>query len=413
MASIASSTPGTLSGLLFRPLAGLAESCKDFRRCPSLPDPRWLELGVARVLHEVPSGRAFLQQVGPLLAGCPERSLLFETLRSTRRLRLCAQVAEGVATAVQGDAFAAYPALGQFDLYAADGHWHGAAVHDRAIDERKWAVGHFYTLNLRTGAAQWLASAQGKKEHDMHALKRQELEHLRRGAPKGRKVLYAYDAAGIDFAQWHRWKHTGGIYFVSVLKENMRLAVIGENPCERTDPINAGVEADELVATSQHVFVRRVTFRDPATGTLYVFLTNELTLAPGLIAFLYRRRWDLEKAFDEFKNKLGELRAWASSDTAKTMQAHLLCLAYNLTKIFEDHLARQHQVANHAEIRRARQRLDRIQAAAASPLPATVLAWFRLTQTSVKFYRWLRAFFLSPLPLEPLLAVLRASYSSL
>ena len=250
----------------------------------------------------------------------------------------------------------------------------------------------------------------------MHALKRQQLEHLRRGAAKGRKVLYAYDAASIDFGQWHRWKHTGGIYFVSVLKENMRPEVIGENPFERADPLNAGVVADQLVATSQHVMVRRVTFRDPATDTTYVFLTNELTLAPGLIAFLYRRRWDIEKTFDEFKNKLGELRAWASTETAKTMQAHLLCLAYNLIKIFESGLARDHQITNHAEVRRSQRRLAQDQAAAAAAgtiLPTPVVAWSRLTQTSVKLYRWLRAFFFSPLPLEALLPSLQASYASL
>jgi len=46
-------------------------------------------------------------------------------------------------------------------------------------------------------------------------------------------------------------------------------------------------------------------------------------------------------------------------------------------------------------------------------LPAPVRAWLRLTQTSVKLYRWLRAFFFSPLPLEALLPSLQASYASL
>ena len=34
---------------------------------------------------------------------------------------------------------------------------------------------------------------------------------------------------------------------------------------------------------------------------------------PGLIVFLYRRRWDLEKVYDQFKNKLNEKKSWASS----------------------------------------------------------------------------------------------------
>ena len=56
----------------------------------------------------------------------------------------------------------------------------------------------------------------------------------------------------------------------------------------------------------------------------------ECTLPPGVIAHLCRLRWEIKKVFDEFKNKLGETQAWASSANAKTMQAHFLCMAHNL-----------------------------------------------------------------------------------
>jgi len=45
-------------------------------------------------------------------------------------------------------------------------------------------------------------------------------------------------------------------------------------------------------------------------------------------------RWDVEKVFDELKNKLGEKQAWATSKNAKTMQATFLCIAHNFTEIF-------------------------------------------------------------------------------
>ena len=38
-------------------------------------------------------------------------------------------------------------------------------------------------------------------------------------APKGTKVLYAWDRAGIDFLQWHHWKQWG-VYFISLQKAN-------------------------------------------------------------------------------------------------------------------------------------------------------------------------------------------------
>ena len=49
---------------------------------------------------------------------------------------------------------------------------------------------------------------------------------------------------------------------------------------------------------------------DPVTGKAYSFLTTEMTLPPGLIALLYKLRWDVEKVFDEAKNKLEQQQAW-------------------------------------------------------------------------------------------------------
>jgi len=226
---------------------------------------------------------------------------------------------------------------------------------------------------LRTQALSHLTvadQAERKQEHDLRALKRLDIELLRQGAPKGRRVLDVWDRAGIDFSQWQRWKKASGLYFLSREKENMRLEVIGQNPWERTDPRNQGVLADELVATSQGVYVRRVIYRCPISAEEYRYLTNVNDVPPGLIAHLYRARWEIEpsgarppaagspqgrgggreswrsagrasraggrwqKVFDELKNKLEEGQAWASSATAKTMQAQFLCLAHHISTYY-------------------------------------------------------------------------------
>ena len=111
--------------------------------------------------------------------------------------------------------------------------------------------------------------------------------------------------------------------------------------------------------------LRRITWRDPDSGEVWSYLTNEperngdsrrqMKLPPGLIVLLYRRRWNLEpersgdswpsdaescqqKVYDQFKNKLNEpersgdsqppsliicwhQKSWASSVTAKAAQA--------------------------------------------------------------------------------------------
>jgi hypothetical protein len=255
-----------------------------------------------------------------------------------------------------------------------------------------------------------------KKEHDMRALKRLSLPQLRQGAGQGRKVLYVWDRAGIDFQQWHRWKHSGGLYFVSRQKDNMQLEPIGENAWDRADPRNAGVLADELVATSQGVSVRRVRYHCVLRGEEFSFLTSEYTLPPGVIAHLYRLRWEIEKTFDELKNKLAETKAWASAANAKTMQAHFLCLAHNLMILCEAELARVHGVRNEAELTRRAQRLEKEAQRLARknvPVPLLVRTLQRLTVRSVKFIRWLRVqLFLQPHQ-EPAIAALRQLYATL
>ncbi len=149
-----------------------------------------------------------------------------------------------------------------------------------------------------------------------------------------------------------KWTQSGGIYLISLTKEKMNLTLTRENSLDHTDPNHAGITADELVATTDGIALRRIryTHRLPANGMN--FSPANLLCPPGVIAFLYLRRWDLEKVFDEFKNKLGAKRAWANSATAQQMQAHFLCLAHNLIQLFERHLTAEYPVTNVAEEKR-------------------------------------------------------------
>ncbi len=131
----------SVQSTLLSPLADLAANCAAFRHCPSLPDDAWLALGTMRALHDQVSGRAFLQQIGAQRAQCPGRGHFFETLKSKRRLALCQQASAHVARLLIDDPFSSLECLRDFDLYAADGHWHGAAVHDAPIDASKRATG--------------------------------------------------------------------------------------------------------------------------------------------------------------------------------------------------------------------------------------------------------------------------------
>lgn len=348
------------------------------------------------------------------------RTTFFESLKSKRRLALLGEILAQVQAHMrqtQPDPFAVFKCLADFDIYAGDGHMISAASHDKAKPRKspvkdttpgrtaaftatKYATGHLYTLCLRSHGITHLTvsdQAERNKEHDMRALKRQDILTLRQGATKGRKVLYLWDRAGIDFREWFKWKESG-IYFLSRSKENMKLEVLGTHPFDRADPINRGVIADEIVSTGTGVSVRRVIYQDQETHITYVYITNLApSIPPGIIALLYKSRWDVEKVFDEFKNKLGEIKSWASTPTAKTCQARLLCLTHNLMTLMEEQIHRETGIRNEAEIKRKGQVLTKRDHASKAQgkggLTILQKAIQRLTQRTVKLIRWLKNHF--------------------
>ena len=431
--------PNQLFTRFFDPLDDALARADGQRRCPVIDDRQWLLAGVLRALEPVASGRDFLQRMFPALSSVrPEsseanRSTYFEALKSERRLRHLEQAATHLAASMgkgAADPLAGLPGLENFSVFAGDGHWHAHAVHDSAWpasanrdeppESRKYAVGHLYGLNLRSGALIHLGACDAqtrRKEHDMRALKRLEIDTLRQGAPKGGKVLWIWDKAGIDFRQWYAWKQRAGVYFLSRAKENMKLQQeAAELPWDRGDSINAGVQRDCLCGTSTGVQVRWVQYRDPIGGAVYDFVTNLMGVPPGTIAQLYRMRWDIEKVFDDIKNKQGEKKAWASGETAKRMQAQLICLAHNLMRLCERWLATDQGIVNEAEVRRRDKRVatlaSRLEKQGQS-LPEPWMLARRFTQVSVKLIRWLRVYLLAPTSLPPALGALRRAYATL
>jgi len=396
-----SPTTKTVFGKLIQPLTGLVQQCNHKRKCNALTDQEWIETGLLRTLSQEPSGRAFLQKLFDSGRSVLKRSLFFETLKSKRRLELCREVSLSLYEKMkinnrQADPFDQFSVLDEYDIYAGDGHYHAAAVHDVKKSGKKYSTQHFYSVDLRTHALRHLTLADTsgirKREHDTRALKRLDIKTLRQSAPKGRKVVYVWDKAGIDFFQWFKWKHTGGIYFVSREKENMELMVMAELGYDKKDPINVGVKSYELVGCSAGVTVHRVVYKCPISGETYSFVTSLTNVPPGLIAYLYKMRWDIEKIFDQVKNKLVEKKAWATSDTAKNMQAQFICLVHNLMLILEQCLKKE-GVENEIENNRRKKRLDRALANAKTrkdKLPFFFTTPKRPTQLSVKFIRWLR-----------------------
>ena len=299
------------------------------RQCPAESDWDWLTKGVDRVLSNVRSGRDFLQTFQMFWSREVQVGPYFETLASPRRLSMvaeCSALLRRRVDALQPSPLSQFEALTSFELYAGDGHYLEHATHDPMQGETHWPTGHFFALNLKSQSLFPLVLAdlaQRKKEQDLRALKRQSVAMLRQGAGKGRKVMWVWDKAAVDFPFWQERK-ASGVYFLSLRKKGMCLEVQTERVIDVAQLINQGVTADRVVTDRRGIRVREITFHNPCDGEGYVYLTTEMTLEPGLLALLYKTRWEIEKVFDETKTKLAEKKSWATNDDGQA-DAGALC----------------------------------------------------------------------------------------
>jgi hypothetical protein len=82
----------------------------------------------------------------------------------------------------------------------------------------------------------------------------------------------------------------------------MTLQGLRDLPWDCLDKRNAGVKSDQQCQSSAGLLVRRVTFEDPVSGIIRVFITSEMTLLPGIIAELARRAKHLHNEMGTSKN---------------------------------------------------------------------------------------------------------------
>lgn len=366
-------------------------------------DIEFLISGTGRVITPVKSGREWVQHIQMKINSCLTVGQFFASLKSPRRLKLLGEVNDDIRKLIDSgtahshrDPLAHIPELNGYAVYASDGHVEAAATHAQPQFGKIRPVAAFYSINLRTQSLSLLdiARPRGIKtvEHDMPVLKRLGSTVLRMGQPTGTKVIQVYDPAVVDYHAWAKWK-ARGVYIITREKQNSAAEVQGNLDFNRRDPRNNGVISDQLVGTGAGYLLRRVVYCDPESQAVYTFLTNVLEMPPGVIAFLYKLRWDIEKTFDEKKNKLGEKQAWASDETARAQQAQFVCIAYNLMNLLETQLDLQEGIRDEKVQRRkaARAKQSRKKIAENKAEPNALVAQHRrATQRSLQFIRWLR-----------------------
>ncbi len=150
---------------------------------------------------------------------------------------------------------------------------------------------------------------------------------------KQKNALYVVDRAFVDFRYWDIRKKEVKATVISRMKTNFKYEVLKTRKISDTME-NEGVLGDfEIAPKRSKQTWRLIRFKAPC-DTIYEYLSNDLTLEPGLIAFLYHRRWDEEKYFDVYKNDMASSKAWGKHSVSIEQQGILGIATYLLTRLF-------------------------------------------------------------------------------
>lgn len=393
----------SVSNEFLAPLREAFSKIPSKRKCNSYSDENHLVCGVNRALSDHRSGRAWIQHFQFLSRFALTVDGFFKALRSERRAAIVEEtnqvlVDEYAVASPEYDSFASISELDKFAIYAADGHSLAHSVHDEMIQEKKRANNHIFALNLRSRMMEHIAlcvpEEDKAKKHEITTLKSLNRKTLRMRQPKGVKVVHVYDPAIIDYRYWFELKRAG-IYIITVEKANSAFWGTATLEVDREDPRNLGIRSDEYVVTSNEVMIRRIVYEDPVTGRIYKFITTimDRKTPPGVIAFIYKCRWDIEKAFDQTKNRFMERKSWGKSETTKQQQAHFICLAYNLCALLEEKLKLGEgivdQKARTKQLKRKEAEKRQAEDAGRKMNPLVMTSCL-ITQRSFQFIRWLR-----------------------
>jgi hypothetical protein len=191
----------------------------------------------------------------------------------------------------------------------------------------KAAVKLHTLLDLRGSIPTFIHISDGKL-HDVNVL---DLIIIEAGA------FYIMDRGYLDFKRLYALDQARG-FFVTRAKRNLDARRVYSAPVD----CSTGLISDQTIALNGHyaakrypAHLRRIRFRDPETGKVLVFLTNQFTLPALTICALYKCRWQVELFFKWIKQHLRIKRFYGTSENAVRTQIWIAISVYVLVAIIE------------------------------------------------------------------------------
>jgi hypothetical protein len=256
------------------------------------------------------------------------RSTWSDALCSAARLDVLEETLPALvadAAAVLPDRLADIPGLGTRSVRAIDGTYQGESAHFRRRTPKDGGEdnpkGHalLSVYNLRLGVPEDV-QVETRNRHETAILR--DYDRSPRALTRERHTLFLVDRAFIDARFWDAKKSTLAITIITRMKANLRIDST-EGLGVAADPVNAGVQRDlRVMLASSSAPWSLITYRT-RRGQVVAFLTNDFDLQPGVVAFLYSRRWEEEKCFDTWKNDFSQAKAWGKRTVAIDNQVRL------------------------------------------------------------------------------------------
>lgn len=142
--------------------------------------------------------------------------------------------------------------------------------------------------------------------------------------------ILVFDRGFVDYG-WFHYLHLRGVFFVTRLKKGARYRVLERRPVVP----GQGITSDQVIviegarAKDIPTPLRRIRYRDPETGKVYVFLTNIFHLVASTIAAIYKERWKVETFFRWIKQHL-EIKTFLGTNPAAVRTQILIALCIYL-----------------------------------------------------------------------------------
>ena len=322
----------------------------------------FIALGVLRHLQGMPTLREQVQwllhlEPAQALRAPLARSTWSDALSSRRRRAVLEAVLPPLlseARAVLPDRLAKFAELAGRPVYAADGTYQSESAHygrctpgEGGEDNPKGhALLSFYDVRLGCVAD---VHVDTRSRHETMLLR--DYDQSDQAMTRHKGALWLLDRAFIDAPFWDKKKKRLGITMITRMKSG--LCVDSTAGMAVADvPANEGVVKDlRITLRSSRACWRLITYRT-RRGHSVEFLTNELDLQPGIVAFLYSRRWEEEKCFDTWKNDFSQAKAWGGSVVAIDNQVRLAIVTSILVAMLLHRKMGQHGIEDEKALRK-------------------------------------------------------------